>query len=156
MYFSLQQEVYDFEKKLVLVTYPNQFYPNVDPVLIIHDFNTGIIYNISSGKTGTVCNTSFETLNNDKWFAEESEHHHIRMKTTQELFNIPRRNGSSPLVYKGTASVRGINTDIWVGKTMIMNRKTNKSHEVTEVFKIQMFYIFTDSETINYFPDLCI
>ena len=118
------------------MTYPNQFYPNVGPMLTIHDFNTGIIYNISSGKTGTVCNTSFETLNNDKWFAEYNEHHRIRMKTTQELFNVPQRNGSSPLVYKGTASVRGINADVWIGETMAMNRKTNKSYEVTEVFKI--------------------
>ena len=76
----------------------------------------------------------------------DSGHHHIRMKTTQELFNIPQRNGSSPLIYKGTASVRGISADIWVGKFLRRNTKTNKSHEVTEVFKIELFN--------NYFPGL--
>ena len=70
------------------------------------------------------------------WFAVDSEHHRIRMKTTQELFNVPQRNGSSPLVYKGTTSLRGINADIWVGKAMLMKRKTNESYEVTEVFTI--------------------
>lgn len=110
--------------------YPNWYNPNGGPVLTIHDFNTGIIYNISSGKSGAVCKTSFETLKNDRWFAVDSGHHHIRMKTTQELFNVPQRNGSSPLIYKGTASVRGINADIWVGRATRMNRKTNKSYEV--------------------------
>ena len=124
--------------------HPNRFNPNSGPVLTIHDFNTGIIYNISSNKSGTVCKASFET-HNDRWFAADSGHHHIRMRTTQELFNIPQRNGSSPLVYKGTASVRGIDADIWVGKFIAMNRKTNKSREV-EVVEISLFN--------NYFPGL--
>ena len=112
-----------------MLKYPNWF--NTGPVLRIYDFNTGIIYNISSGKTGTVCKASYETLNNDSWIAADSKHHHIRMKTTQELFNVPQRNGSSPLVYKGTASVRGISAEVWVGKAKAKNRKTNKSYEVT-------------------------
>lgn len=116
---------------------PNWYNSIGGPVILIHDFNTGIRYNISTGKSGTVCAASLLTAKNaDNWFAADAGHHHIRMKTTHDLFNTPQRNGSSPLVYKGSASVRGINADIWVGKTLMKDRTTNESHEVKYTCKI--------------------
>ena len=139
-----QQEVYDFEKKIFLLESPSWL--NTGTVLTIYDFNTGIFYKILSGKTGTVCKTAYETLNNSRGIVVDSKHHHIRMKTTQELFSVPQRNGSSPLVYKGTASVRGISADIWVGKAKGMSRKTNKSSEVTLSIQDLIFPCFVHLE----------
>lgn len=123
----MYQETYDFEKKLVLMKHPNRHNPNVGPVLEIFDFNTGIHYNISTGKSGTECKTTILTAKD--WLGAKDGNHHIRLKTTQELFNTPQRNGSTPLVYKGSGSVRDIAADIWVGKATGVDRK-NKSYEV--------------------------
>lgn len=128
------QEIYDFEKKLTLLKHSNYWNPSGGPVMLIHDFNTGIGYNISSGHLGAdVCRPFNLTLT--EWDASEDENHHIRMKTTHELFNTPKTNGSSALVYKGTASVRGISADIWVGKGVRKSRRQNRTIEyVMEVY----------------------
>lgn len=96
-------------------------------MILIHDFNTGIGYNISGGQSGSVCELFNLTLK--EWDSADDGNHHIRMKTTHELFNTPRINGSSPLVYKGTASVRGISADIWVGKGVRKSRRLNRTVE---------------------------
>ena len=102
-------------------------------MILIHDFNTGIGYNISSGHLGAaVCKPFNLTLR--EWDATEDENHHSRMKTTHELFNTPKTNGSSALVYKGTASVRGISADIWVGKGVMKSRGLNRTIEVLKSF----------------------
>lgn len=126
----LNQEVYDFEKKLVLLKHPNWYNAKAGPVVQIFDFNTGFHYNISTGISGPACKVVILTDKTDSWFGASDGNHHIRLKTTQELFNTPQTNGSTPLVYKGSASVRGIATDIWVGKASGVSRRTNQSYEV--------------------------
>ena len=112
-----------------MAKYPNWFSSH-GQVVTIHDFNTGISYNISTGKTGPVCNISALSSLTGTWDVYRDGHHHIRMKTTHQLFNTPQRNGSSPLIYKGSSTVRGIDVDIWVGKGMIKKRTSNESTEV--------------------------
>ena len=134
--YFIWQEIYDFEKKLTLLKHSNYWNPSKGPVMLIHDFNTGIGYNISSGHLGAdVCRPFNLTLTD--WDASEDENHHIRMKTTHELFNTPKTNGSSALVYKGTASVRGISADIWVGKGVRKSRRQNRTIEVLQGFEVQ-------------------
>ena len=100
------------------------------PIILIHDFNTGIGYNISSHHPGTTCRLFNITLKT--WDATDDGSHHIRMKTVQELWErLMGANGSSALVYKGTATVRGMGADIWVGKTN-MKRK-NVTYQVKTV-----------------------
>ncbi|XP_022783537.1 uncharacterized protein LOC111324282 [Stylophora pistillata] len=126
------QEIYDLEKKLFLLKHPNWF--SHGQVVTVHDFNTGISYNISTGKSGPVCKISALSSLIHAVDVHSDGHHHIRMKTTHELFNTPQRNGSSPLIYKGSTTVRGIDVDIWVGKGMIKNRTTNESTEVIQEY----------------------
>ena len=104
------------EKRLTMFKYPNRWHPSGAPEILIHDFNTGISYNISGGQYGTSCRLFNLTLR--EMDATDDGSHHIRMKTTQELFNTPHTNGSSSLVYKGSTTVRGISADIWVGKAV--------------------------------------
>ena len=118
------------EKNLAMFKYSNWRSPGLGPVILIHDFNTGIGYNISSGHPGAECKPFNLTLAGlpKIWEGIDDGNHHIRMKTTQELFSTPRTNGSSTLVYKGSASVRGISADIWVGKTVM--KRGNVTFEV--------------------------
>ena len=110
--------------------YPNFRKPKTGAILRIEDFNTGIGYNITNYLGEATC--SLYNLTQRSMGAAEDENHHIRMKTTQELFEIsPGKNGSSMLVYKGSASVRGINADIWIGKRIF--KRHNKSDEVIRV-----------------------
>ncbi|KAK2573111.1 hypothetical protein P5673_002147 [Acropora cervicornis] len=121
------QETYDVGKKLVAVMHPNYWKPKTGAILTIEDFNTGIGYNITNFLGSSTC--SLYNITQRSMGTAEDENHHIRMKTTQELFGgSPGKNGSSMLVYKGSASVRGINADIWMGKRVF--KRNNKSHEV--------------------------
>lgn len=120
------QETYDVGKKLVAVMHPNYWKPKTGAILTIKDFNTGIGYNITNYLGSSTC--SLYNITQRSMEAAEDENHHIRMKTTQELFEgSPGKNGSSMLVYKGSASVRGINADIWMGKRVF--KRNNKSRE---------------------------
>ena len=90
------------------------------PVILIHDFNTGIGYNISTRHPGTTCSLFNLTLRN--FDATDDGSHHIRMRTSQDFFKSSlRADGSSDtFVYKGAAFVRGIAADVWVGKGIEM------------------------------------
>lgn len=112
------------------VIHPNYWKPKTGAILTIEDFNTGIGYNITNYLGSSTC--SLYNITQRSMGAAEDENHHIRMKTTQELFGgSPGKNGSSMLVYKGSASVRGINADIWMGKRVF--ERNNKSHEVIRI-----------------------
>lgn len=122
------------EKKLALFKHPDRWNPKVGPIILIHDFNTGIGYNISSHHPGTTCRLFNITLKN--WDATDDGSHHIRMKTAQELGEgFTGTNGSSALVYKGTATVRGMGADIWVGKT---NMKIKNVTYQVKTFKVPL------------------
>ena len=110
--------------------HPNYWKPKTGAILTIEDFNTGIGYNITNYLGISSC--SLYNITQRSMGAVKDENHHIRMKTTQELFGgSPGKNGSSKLVYKGSASVRGINADIWTGKRVF--KQHNKSHEVIRI-----------------------
>lgn len=110
--------------------HPNYWKPKTGAIRTIEDFNTGIGYNITNYLGSSTC--SLYNITQRSMGAAEDENHHIRMKTTQELFGgSPGKNGSSMLVYKGSASVRGINADIWMGKRVF--KRNNKSHEVIRI-----------------------
>ena len=117
-------------KKLVAVTHLNFWKPKTGVILSIEDFNTGIGYNITNYLGNATC--SLYNITQRSMGATEEKNHHLRMKTTQELFEgSPGKNGSSLLVYKGSASVRGINADIWTGKRVF--KRHNKSREVIRI-----------------------
>ena len=107
------KETYDIEKKLVRYKQPNWMNPYMGPVILIHDFNTGIGYNITTGATCSLFNLTLRNFD-----ATDDGSHHIRMKTSQDFFKSS--SGSSTFVYKGAAFVRGIAADVWVGKGIEM------------------------------------
>lgn len=110
--------------------HPDWWNPSFGPLTLIHDFNRGIGYNISRHHTGATCSLFNLTVKN--WDVTLDESHHIRMKTAQELFySSALTNGSSPLMYKGSASVRGVNADIWVWKSTLKMR--NKTRQVKTI-----------------------
>lgn len=118
------------ENKLAMFKHPDWWNPSFGPLTLIHDFNRGIGYNISRHHTGATCSLFNLTVKN--WDVTLDESHHIRMKTAQELFySSTLTNGSSPLMYKGSASVRGVNADIWVWKSTLKMR--NKTRQVKTI-----------------------
>lgn len=125
--FSMR-ETYDLENKLAVFMHPNWWNPTSGTDLVIHDFNTGIGYNISGYHGRAMCSLFNLTKAPMNWDVTEDESHHIRMKTTQEIFEGSGKNGSSRLMYKGLASVRGIIADIWTGKMSF--QRHNKTYEV--------------------------
>ena len=121
------QEVYDFGRKLFMLKYQNYWDPSRGQVAIIHDFNSGIGYNITVRTSR--CKIFALEANNSFMDATEDNHHHLRMKTAQEL--LMGRNGSA-LFYTGSSNVRGIDADIWVNKRVKWHKKPNTSIMVSE------------------------
>ena len=125
------QEVYDFEKKLVMVKGSNWWNPNLGPVVQIHDFNTGIGYNMSTPNKQNQHGCHLFNITDKTWDATDAGNHHIRMKTTQELFNSQNGNQTATIVYKGVSSIREIEADVWVSNGISCRlERNNKSQEV--------------------------
>lgn len=76
------------------------------PVHEIHDFNTGILYEINS----RTAECEMKPLTNKSWDSTEGDdHHHIRMRTSEEFFGL----NHDDYIYEGQASVRGIQADVF-------------------------------------------
>eukprot|EP00795_Rhopilema_esculentum_P010656 gene10656-19398_t len=76
------------------------------PVHEIHDFNTGIMYTIDVN----TFDCKVKPLSNRSWDSVETEdHHHIRMKTTNEFMGIDGQR----YIHEGFTTVRGIPVDVF-------------------------------------------
>ena len=89
----------------------------------------GISYMINSHtfdcKLSPLTNVSGDAIETD-------DHHHIRMRTTEEMFRI----GTRPFVYEGVTKVRGIPVDVFSRLDHSPKPPYGKVHFYVEVFGI--------------------
>lgn len=115
------KEEYDRTARLARFSYtalPMYNLYNNNPVIDIHDFETGVSY-----VTNTVLgNCTARPIPHRDLDVKDVNAHNIRMSTTQSFFNFPNKTFS----YEGSKTIRGTYAESWVGVRNGWPRKTSK------------------------------
>lgn len=115
------KEEYDRLAKLARFSYtalPMYNLYNNNPVIDIHDFETGVSY-----VTNTVLgNCTARPIPHKGLDVQDVNAHNVRMSTAASFFDFPNKNYS----YEGSKTIRGTDAESWVGIRSGWPRKTSK------------------------------